>query len=243
LPGALIARIERMYHPARILSIALITAGVVVMADAALTLLWQEPVSAAYGKIQQSRAGDQLDELEAQFPTAEDLAALSGISGDAARARILAKRFKPKLESGHAIGRLEIDRIDLSTVLMQGTDTGTLQRGPGHYPTTPIPGLGGTVGIAGHRTTYLAPFRHIDEIQDGDEIRLELPYAGFTYMVEKHEIVEPGDVQIIEPVGYDRLVLTACHPLYSAAQRWAVFAKLIRVDTFANSGEGIWPSS
>jgi sortase A len=98
------------------------------------------------------------------------------------------------------------------------------------------------VGIAGHRTTYLAPFRKIDEIQDGDEIRVELPYAGFIYTVEKHEVVDPSDVQIIEPVGYERLVLTACHPLYSAAQRWAVFAKLTTVDTFASSGGHAWPS-
>ena len=226
----------------RILSTTLITAGIVVLADAGLTVVWQEPVSAAYGALQQARAEDQLAELEERFPTAEDLAALSGVSGDAARARILAKRFKDELEPGRPIGRLEIERIGLDAVLMEGTDTATLQRGPGHYRTTPLPGLGSTVGIAGHRTTYLAPFRKIDEIKDGDEIRVELPYAGFTYTVEKHEVVDPSDVHIIEPVGYERLVLTACHPLYSAAQRWAVFAKLTRVDTFASSGGGVWPS-
>ena len=67
-----------------------------------------------------------------------------------------------------------------------------------------------------------------------------MPYAAFTYEVEKHEIVDAEDVEIVDPVGYDRLVLTACHPLYSAAQRWAVFAKLTRIDTFAISGEGRW---
>ena len=96
------------------------------------------------------------------------------------------------------------------------------------------------MAIAGHRTTYLAPFRHINEIEDGDEIRLEMPYAAFTYEVNKHEVVDPEDVKILEPVGYERLVLTACHPLYSAAQRWAVFAKLTRIDTFAITGEGRW---
>jgi sortase A len=96
------------------------------------------------------------------------------------------------------------------------------------------------VAIAGHRTTYLAPFRDIDEIRDGDEIRVEMPYAAFTYTVEKHEVVDPGDVGIIKSVGYPRLVLTACHPLYSAAQRWAVFAKLTRIDLFAPSGTGRW---
>jgi sortase A len=125
-------------------------------------------------------------------------------------------------------------------VVVQGTDTATLQKGPGHYTATPIPGQHGTVAIAGHRTTYLAPFRRINEIRDGDEIRVEMPYAAFTYTVEKHEIVDPSEVGIIKPVGYPRLVLTACHPLYSAAQRWAVFAKLNRIDLFAVSGTGRW---
>jgi sortase A len=224
----------------RIVSIMLITAGVVVLADAGLTVVWQEPFSAAYGALKQDQAEDQLDELEAEYPTTADLAAIAGVEGTAAKARILADRFEPHLERGHAIGRIKIDRIGLDMVVVQGTDTGSLQRGPGHYPDTPIPGQPGTVAIAGHRTTYLAPFRHINDIRSGDEIRVELPYAAFTYTVERHEVVDPGDVDIIKPVGYPRLVLTACHPLYSAAQRWAVFAKLSRIDLFAASGTGRW---
>jgi sortase A len=224
----------------RIVSIMLITAGVVVLADAGLTLVWQEPFSAAYGALKQGQAEDQLNELESEYPTAADLAAIAGVEGTAAKARILADRFKPHLERGHAIARIKIDRIGLDMVVVQGTDTGSLQRGPGHYPDTPIPGQPGTVAIAGHRTTYLAPFRDIDEIRDGDEIRVEMPYAAFTYTVEKHEVVDPGDVAIIKPIGYDRLVLTACHPPYSAAERYAVFAKLSRIDLFAISGAGRW---
>jgi sortase A len=218
----------------------LITSGLVVMADAGLTLVWEEPLSAAYGAFKQGQAEDQLNKLETQYPTPEDLAAIAGVRGIAKKARILADRFEPNLQEGHAIGRIKIDRIGLSIVVVQGTDTGSLQKGPGHYRNTPIPGQPGTVAIAGHRTTYLAPFRHIDQIQDGDEIRIEMPYAAFTYTVEKHEVVDPSDVGIIKPVGYDRLVLTACHPPYSAAQRWAVFAKLSRVDLFDISGESRW---
>jgi sortase A len=224
----------------RIASIMLITAGIVVLADAGLTLVWQEPFSAAYGALKQGQAKNQLNELEAEYPGAADLAAIAGVEGTAAKARILADRFKPHLERGHAIGRINIDGIGLDIVVVQGTDTGSLQRGPGHYTDTPIPGQPGTVAIAGHRTTYLAPFRDIDEIRDGDEIRIEMPYAAFTYTVEKHEVVDPGDVGIIKPIGYDRLVLTACHPLYSAAERYAIFAKLRRIDLFAISGTGRW---
>ena len=224
----------------RIVSIMLITAGLVVLADAGLTLVWQEPLSAAYGSFKQGQAEDQLNDLEAEYPTPADLAAIAGVRSPAAKARILADRFKPHLVRGHAIGRIKIDRIGVNIVVVQGTDTASLQKGPGHYTNTPIPGQPGTVAIAGHRTTYLAPFRHIDEIRDGDEIRIEMPYAAFTYAVEKHEIVDPGDVGIIKPVGYNRLVLTACHPPYSAAHRYAIFAKLTRIDLFAIEGEGRW---
>ena len=231
-----------MRREARILSTALITAGLVVLADAALTLLWQEPVSAAWTALQQSRANDQLEELEAEFPSAEEITALGGVRGDAARARILAKPFAEEIDQGDGIGRIVIPSIDLDMVMMQGTDTATLRRGPGHYPATQLPGLDSTVAVAGHRTTYLAPFRHVDEIEDGDEVRLELPYATFTYRVQFHKVVEPSDVQIVDSVGYERLVLTACHPLYSAAERWAVFARLERIDTFALAASGTWPS-
>ncbi len=114
--------------------------------------------------------------------------------------------------------------------MVEGTDTATLRKGPGHYPETRLPGQGGTVGVAGHRTTYLAPFRTIDELRRGERIILEMPYATFTYRVQKQEIVEPTQTSVIDDVGYERLVLSACHPLYSAEQRIIVFARLARVE-------------
>ena len=229
-----------MHRFTRILSIVLITAGIVVLADAGMTLVWQEPMSAAYSSYKQGQAEDQLANLERQFPTAADLAAIQGVNGDVARARILAGLFKQRVHTGEAIGRIVINRIGLNIVVIQGTDTASLQKGPGHYPTTPFPGQGKTVGIAGHRTTYLAPFRHIDDIRAGDQVRLEMPYGAFTYTVTKHEIVAPTDVKIVRPIGYEQLVLTACHPVYSAAQRYAIFARLTRIDTFAPGGTGAW---
>lgn len=229
-----------MHRLTRILSTVLITAGLVVLADAGLTLVWQEPLSAAYSSYKQSQAEDQLATLERQFPTAADLAAIQGVSGDVERARILAGLFKQRVHTGEAIGRIAIDRIGLNIVVIQGTDTASLQKGPGHYPKTPFPGQGKTVAIAGHRTTYLAPFRRINDIRAGDPIRLEMPYGAFTYTVTKHKIVLPSDVKVIKPVGYEQLVLTACHPVYSAARRYVVFARLTRIDTFAPGGTGAW---
>ena len=218
----------------------LITAGIVVLADAGVTLVWQEPFSAAYAALKQSQAEDQLNQLESEFPSPADLAAIANVKGEAAKARVLADRVTPHLIEGHAIGRILIDRIGLDIVVVQGTNTSSLERGPGHYRATPIPGQPGTVAIAGHRTTYLAPFRHIDQIRNGDSVRIEMPYGAFTYTVYKHEVVDPGDVSVIKPVGFDQLVLTACHPPYSASQRWVVFAKLSGISLFDVTGQGRW---
>jgi sortase A len=223
----------------RILSIALITAGLVILGDVGLTLAWQEPVSSIYGSIKQGQAADSLDQLEESFPTKADLRALDRVHGLGARTRLLAERFADRVETGQGIGRIRIPSIGVSIVVVQGTDTSSLQRGPGHYPETAFPGEGKTIGIAGHRTTYLAPFRHIDQIDVGDDILIEMPYAAFTYRLTKTEIVDPGDVQIVRNIGRERIVLTACHPLYSAAQRIAVFGRLTGVSLFAG-GEGRW---
>lgn len=222
-----------MSRVARILSIVLITAGLVIMADVGLTLAYKEPISSIYGEIQQSNAASQLNELESRYPTPADLAAIAGVHNVNRQAEILARTFGRQVKTGHAIGRIVVPAMDgLNAVVVQGTDTSSLQKGPGHYPETPFPGEGGTVGIAGHRTTYLAPFRHIDSMHSGDVITLEMPYATFTYRVQKTEIVDPSDVGIVRNVGYERLVLTACHPLYSASHRYAVFARLVRTAIF-----------
>jgi sortase A len=231
--------ISRVHRVHRILSVALMTAGLVVLADVGITLAWKEPLSSIYGSIKQDEAADELAALEERFPSPADLRALSGTTGVRARVERLADLFEDQVARGEGIGRIEIPSIGLDIVVVEGTDTASLQKGPGRYPSTGFPGQRRTMAIAGHRTTYLAPFNEIDEIADGDEITLEMPYATFIYRVQKHEIVEPSRVDVVRDVGYDRLVLTACHPLYSAAQRWVVFAKLDRVSLFA-PGDGIW---
>jgi sortase A len=219
----------------RICSISLITAGLVILADVGLTLAWQEPVSAIYGSVKQGQAVDELAELEDEFPTDADLRALERANGVREKVRLLAASFADRAVRGEGIGRIEIPGIGVDIVIVEGTDTAALQRGPGRYPETAFPGQGRTIGVAGHRTTYLAPFRRIDEIEAGDDVLVQMPYAGFTYEVQKSEIVEPSDVEIVDDVGYERIVLTACHPLYSAAQRYAIFARLESVSLFAAS--------
>ena len=219
---------RRMHRTLRILSIVLITAGLVVLSDVAATLAWKEPVSSIYGAIQQQRAQNDLDDLEDAFAE-RPLPDVQGLT-DVRAAGKLADAFEDEVATGKPIGTILIPRIDLDAVVVQGTDTASLQKGPGHYPDTALPGQGKTIGVAGHRTTYLAPFRHIDQIEPGDEVVIEAPYGDFIYGVTKTEIVDPEDVGIVDNVGFERLVLTACHPLYSAAERYAIFARLVEID-------------
>jgi sortase A len=210
----------------RALSTVLIVAGSLLIIDAGVTLAWQEPVTAIYAKIQQSQLGGDLKKLEKTTPAPPVRRALRRIPSASKRIALLARTLRRTVKHGQAIGRIKMPRIGASFVVVQGTGTGDLQKGPGHYPDTPLPGLGGTVAIAGHRTTYLAPFRHVDDLKPGDSIVLEMPYGLFTYKVQRTRIVKPTAVWITQPVGYARLVLSACHPLYSASHRIVVFARL-----------------
>jgi sortase A len=190
----------------RFVASVLMLSGALLIADAGLTLTWQEPVSAFLQDRQQAKLKKELTHL----PTSKHSLI----------------RFRPL--KGDAIGEIELPAIHKNAFVVQGTDTESLRKGPGHYADTPLPGKHGTVAIAGHRTTHGAPFRHIDGLDRGDEILLAMPYGTFTYKVERTRIVDPDAVWIKRKVGYDRLVLSACHPLYSAAQRIVVFARLVK---------------
>ncbi|MGH8956996.1 MAG: class E sortase [Microbacterium sp.] len=194
-----------------------------VLLDVAVTLAWAEPVSALRAGLAQHAAAEELEGLDSKFAVPRD-------RFDRQRLPALAARLQRKSGAGDAIGRIEIPSIDTDKVVVEGTDTDTLREGPGRYPETVLPGEHGTVGIAGHRTTYGAPFRRIDEIEHGDEIVLDMPYARFTYRFERSRIVEPSQTGVVRQVAHEnRVVLTACHPLYSAAQRYVVFARLTAI--------------
>ena len=209
----------------RALSTVLIVAGVILLADAGLTLLWQEPVSAVYAHLQQSRLDAGLEELERTPLAPHEQRALENISDPRRKLAFRARALARRLEAGDPIGRIVMPSIGISEVVVEGTGTGDLRSGPGHYPQTPLPGERGTVAIAGHRTTYGAPFRDVDKLDRGDRIELRMPYGRFVYRVERTRIVEPTETSVIDRVDHDRLVLSACHPLYSAAQRIIVFAR------------------
>ena len=205
----------------------LVVIGVLLLADAVTTLVWQEPVSALYSRLQQGKLDDKLAKLEGTEPTAVDRKVLSRLGTPDRRLAYAARTLNRRTDNGQPLGRIRIPAIGVSSVVVAGTDTSDLRLGPGHYPGTPLPGARGTVAIAGHRTTYGAPFRKLDKVDKGDRIEVRMPYGTFVYRVEQRRIVAPTALWVTRRTSYDRLILSACHPLYSAAQRIVVFAKLI----------------
>jgi sortase A len=179
----------------------MMVSGILLISDAGITLLWQEPVSAYFSQRQQVKLEKALVDPPARVVRKEPL-------------------------RGDALGKLLIPSIGVSEYVVEGTDADNLRKGPGHYPDTPLPGQHGTSAIAGHRTTYGAPFRNLDKLKHNDRIVVELPYGTFVYRVDKTQIVDDSALWVTKRVGHDQLVLTACHPLYSAAQRIVAFARL-----------------
>jgi sortase A len=185
----------------RFVASVMMVSGILLISDAGISLLWQEPVSAYFSERQQVKLEKALVDPPARVVRKEPL-------------------------RGDALGKLLIPSIGVSEYVVEGTDADNLRKGPGHYPDTPLPGQHGTSAIAGHRTTYGAPFRNLDKLKHNDRIVLELPYGTFIYRVDKTQVVDDSALWVTRSVGHPQLVLTACHPLYSAAQRIVAFARL-----------------
>ncbi len=213
----------------RDISSVLILAGLLLVLDAGATLVWQEPVTAAIGLVLRGQVDDRYLSYRTAPLSSIDRAVLDHLQTEPERVSFLAHRLERQVRTGDAVGTIAIARLAASYTVVQGTDELSLEKGPGHYPATALPGQGRTVAIAGHRTTYLAPFKRINELHRGDRITVRMPYGRFVYQVQRTQIVRPSDVWVTHDVGYDRLVLSACHPLYSAAQRIIVFARLAEV--------------
>ncbi len=145
----------------------------------------------------------------------------------------------PVPKPGDPIGTIRIPRIGSNFVMVEGVALKYLSEGPGHFPGTPLPGQAGNAAVAGHRTTYKAPFNRIDELQPGDEIFITTLQGQFTYKVMAqapdqpggpalgHRIVKPNAVEILADKGRNQLTLMACNPKYYATQRIVVEALLV----------------
>ena len=214
--------------------------GVLMVAWVGVTIWWGDPITSLYTAYEQRGLSHKLDALDRQWATKAPVpdtaspgnsAATDKAASLAATMRARAEAFNRGLKDGSPIGRILIPRLHLRMVVLEGTTESDLQEGPGHYDkasgeATGLPGMGNVVGVAGHRTTFLHPFRHIDDLQSGDSVYLEMPYGTFRYVVYFHEVVKSDDWSILRARPFEKLILSACHPLYSASHRWVVFGRL-----------------
>ena len=221
-----------MYLPrvklARVLSAigrTMITAGVLILLFVAYQL-WGTGIREAQA---QSRLDKELAQKLADAPT---ITAPPSTTTPGTLPPATAPPLAEVPQAGDPIGRLEIGKIGLNAVVVEGVGVDDLKDGPGHYPDTPMPGQKGNAAIAGHRTTYGAPFASVDELVPGDTIQVTTVQGRFTYAViaqedgSGHLIVSPDQVEVLNDVNDNRITLTACHPKYSASQRIIVVGVL-----------------
>ena len=215
---------------ARILGTLLIVAGLGTLAWAGTVWAWQDPFTAVVNRVEQHQLSDA---LERRFDSAVPAGSPAAAGADPAEVRRRlahdAARWRADSKRGDAIARIRIRRLGLNAVVVNGTDHDTLKRGPGRYLGSAMPGEGQLVYIAGHRTTYGAPFSRIDRLRKGDRVTLELPYGTFTYEITGHRIVASDELSVLESKGHEQLVLQACHPRFFASHRYLAFARPLTV--------------
>ena len=211
----------------RLLGTVLVVCGFGAVAWAVVVWRWQDPFTALYTKIQQHRLAAQYDHLVAGYePPRLQSAGLATV-----RLAIVqeARRYRLATHQGEAIGRIVVPRLHLNMVLVDGTDHGSLEKGPGRDLRSYMPGEGRLVYIAGHRTTFLAPFSHIERLRPGDSVVLRMPYATFVYRIRRHRIVAADDLSVLRSPRHELVELQACHPRFFATHRYVVYGPPVKV--------------
>jgi sortase A len=214
-----------MRRLARTLGTLMIIAGLATLAWAFAVWRWEDPFTSVYTAYEQRGLSDGLDKRFASYTPPERPETMSP-----AEFAVEARRYRRGSRTGDGIGRLDVPRLGLRMVLVYGTDHETLKRGPGLDARTFFPGQQRLVYIAGHRTTYAAPFSKIDELRRGDLIRVEMPYGRFTYTVTGSRIVDANDLSVLKSKRYEQIALQACHPRFFASQRWITYGRLTGID-------------
>lgn len=217
----------------RISGTLLIVAGLGTLAWAVVVWKWQDPFTAAYTTYQQHKLEDRFDRIVVAYkPVRVPKRTGPSLAAERKLVEREARRYRLSLDEGDPLGKLKVPRLGLSVVAVNGTEHGTLKRGPGRYsgPTAAfVPGEGELVYIAGHRTTYGAPFAHINRLRPGDTASFELPYATFHYEITRHVIVPADQLSVLRSRGREILALQACHPRFFASHRYIAYARLVRV--------------
>lgn len=210
----------------RTLGTLMVVAGLGTLAWAFAVWRWEDPFTSLYTAYEQRGLSSGLEQRFASYaPTVEQPESLSP-----AELAAEARRYRKVTNTGDGIGRIEAPRLGLKMVLVYGTDTQTLKRGPGLDPRTFFPGQNRLVYIAGHRTTYSAPFSKIDTFRRGDLVRVEMPYGTFTYTVTSSRIVVATDLSVLKSKRHEQIALQACHPRFFASHRWITYGRLTNVE-------------
>jgi sortase A len=213
----------------RVTGTVLLAAGVLLLVWVVVVWRWQDPFTALYTTWKQHQLS-QSYERRAEAYQAPGFKATAGSGVTDAQIRAEARRYRLESKRGQAIGRLRVPRLGLNMVLVDGTDHDSLKKGPGRDRRTYMPGEGQLIYIAGHRTTYLAPFAHIERMKVGDPISIEVPYGTFRYRVFRHRIVGAHDLAVLHSHGREIVELQACHPRFFASHRYLVYARLMQID-------------
>jgi sortase A len=212
---------------ARLLGTVLIVAGVLTLVWAAVVWQWQDPFTALYTTWRQHQLTAQYEQRVRAYHVPDAQVSIAAERKSVAR---LAHTYRVNSKRGEAIGRIRVPRMGVNMILVNGTDHETLKKGPGRDLRTFMPGENRLVYIAGHRTTYLAPFSHIDRLKAGDRVTIEVPYATFVYSVTHHRVVAATDLSVLRSPKHELLELQACHPRFFASHRYIAYARLIRVE-------------
>jgi sortase A len=218
----------------RVTGAVLIVAGAASIVWALVVWQWQDPFTALYTTYQQHKLASAYGKEVARYqppPAVVRTARAHGASlASEERAVALAARlYRGTLTPGRPVGRIKVHRLGLNAILVAGTDHDSLTKGPGWERSTFLPGEGQLVYIAGHRTTYLAPFAHIDSLRPGDVVTIEVPYGTFTYRIRSHRIVPSDDLAVLRSHGHEVVALQACHPRFFATHRYIAYAVPTRV--------------
>lgn len=216
-----------MRRLARILGTIALGAGVLAAAWAFTVWRWEDPFTTLYTSQQQKRLGAAYEQSLVAYtspPRQDGRGRKAAIEREKRLLPREARTYRRQLETGDAVGRLRVPRLGLNAIVVNGTDSSTLTKGPGRYEGSYVPGEGELIYVAGHRTTYGAPFANIDRIEHGDLITFDVPYGTFTYRVRNHVIVPADDIDRLRSKGEEVLALQACHPRFFATQRYIVYA-------------------
>jgi sortase A len=211
----------------RILGLFFIVAGLLMGAWVLVVWQWKDPFTSIYTWWEQRHLVSNYDERVQHFRTIAPPAPHVGASPKAVRALLAreARRYRLASTQGEAIGRLKVPRLGLNIIAVNGTEESSLEKGPGRALQTFMPGEGKLVYVAGHRTTYLAPFANIDSLRKGDPVTFALPYGTFHYRITGHAIAPADDLSRLRSRGYEQLALQACHPRFFATHRYIAYAK------------------